>query len=131
MDSIFVKLYETDKPNANGHIYPKEVVRKALEAFQFEKIKTRRAFGVFKRGGYQVMTGEINMCDASHLITGYEEVPGGFMVTAKILDTPTGREAKTVLEANARFGMESVGELKDNTVTSMKLIAIDILENET
>jgi len=37
-NNILTLSYKTDVPNANGHIYPRETVRKAFEEYS-EKIK--------------------------------------------------------------------------------------------
>lgn len=129
-------LYETDKPNRNGRIYPKAEVKNALKEFT-STIEQRKAVGTFGQDVNSDNFAELNLCKVSHLITGYEEIPEGFLITAKILKTPNGIMLSELLDQYEKdgikmaFGTRCTAELEGNVVKNMKLISIDILPSES
>ena len=132
---IFTQLYKTDIPNRNGRIYPKVEVRKALADYA-STIQQGKALGRLGQDDYSSCY-EIKMDQVSHIITGYEEVDEGFLITAKILETPMGIVLGELLDLNAKegrsdivFGTASTGELEGNTVKNMKLISIDLIQDK-
>ena len=123
-------LYKTDVPNLNGHIYPREVVKRALEEYKTKMIDRRHSTGELQGPARS----EINLTQASHLVTGYEECLEGYLITSKVLDTPMGKVLETLLgderqESFIKYGMVSTGTLNNNVVGDMKIISIDILPN--
>ena len=123
-------LYKTDVPNLNGHIYPREVVKNALEEYKTNVIERRHSTGELQGPARS----EVNLTQASHLVTGYEECQDGFLITSMVLDTPMGKVLETLLgddtkESYIKYGMVSSGKLDNNVVNEMKIISIDILPN--
>lgn len=137
-DKIFLTLsYKTDIPTCNGHIYPKEEVRKALEKYE-STIKENKALGEFIPNGCYNRTDytKVSLNNVSHMIVGYGENPEGFDIIFKIVDTDAGKLLKNFVKESLMVGPRVIAELKDDglenfsTVHDMKIIAIDILGKE-
>jgi hypothetical protein len=132
-DQTITLLYKTDTPNANGHIYPKEVVRKAFEEYS-KKIENNMALGVLgqKTPFDPKEYARQNIEYISHSITNIEEQLEGFNITAKVLKTPKGKDLSELIDnkTEIRFGLRGIGRIEDKKVTEFKLIAVDILKKD-
>lgn len=132
MNDKFTLLYKTDIPDANGRIWPKEVVREALKEYE-ESLINRTANGEFilKSNYDRTDYTQIDIEKISHRIIQYEEVPEGFKIRARCLDTPAGKMLlDSFNEDEVKFGIRGEGEVnaEDKKISNLKIIAIDVLE---
>jgi hypothetical protein len=95
-----------DRPNANGRIYPYDILEHAVKEIQ-EDIKSRRVLGEFDHPP----DAKIHLDRVSHLLTrlwfeGRTAVFGELEVLEK---TPMGAIAKTLIESKVQLGISSRG----------------------
>lgn len=100
-----------EQKNRNGRIYPKNVLQKEAKRYSEEYISKNRAFGELGHPD----SPSINLDRVSHLITSLKEEGNIFVGKAKILETPMGKIAKSLLEGGAQLGVSSrgMGSLKE------------------
>jgi hypothetical protein len=100
-----------EQKNRNGRMYRKETLAKEVERYNEEYVKKNRAFG--ELGHPESPT--INLDRVSHLITNLKEDGNVFIGKAKILETPMGKIAKSLMEGGATLGVSSrgMGSLKN------------------
>jgi len=91
--------------NRNGHVYPKEIMKKEVKRYNKEFVEKDRAFG--ELGHPEGPT--INLDKVSHMITKLEEDGNNFMGRAKILSTPNGEIVKNLINDGAKLGVSSRG----------------------
>ncbi len=119
-----------DVPNANGDIFPKDVMTKAIEEYQ-EKIKQGKALGQLQQKGFS--KNDIDLSKVSHRIDRMELTEdGSYEVDAIVLQTPQGKLLQALLDNDIEVttNMCSMGTVKDNIVQEQKIISIDILPKE-
>jgi hypothetical protein len=85
--------------------YPKANVYEEVCRYITEKVAERNAFG--ELGHPQGPT--INLDRASHMILSLKEHGSDWIGKAKLIDTPMGRIAKTLLDEGAKLGVSSRG----------------------
>lgn len=95
----------SEKQNKNGRVYPKHILRKEVDRYMKEFVKTKRAFG--ELGHPETPT--INLDRVSHMIVDLTEDGDSWIGKAKILDTPMGKIAKNLIEGGAQLGVSSRG----------------------
>ena len=100
-----------EEKNRNGRIYPKAVLQKEARRYTEEYISKNRAFGELGHPD----SPSINLDRVSHLITSLKEDGNVFIGKAKILETPMGKIAKSLIEGGAQLGVSSrgMGSLKE------------------
>jgi hypothetical protein len=100
-----------EQKNRNGRIYRKETLAKEVNRYNEEYVQKNRAFG--ELGHPESPT--INLDRVSHLITNLKEDGNVFIGKAKILETPMGKIAKSLMEGGATLGVSSrgMGSLKN------------------
>ena len=96
--------------NRNGRMYPMETLRKEVSRYNENHIKSGRALG--ELGHPDGPT--VNLDRVSHKITGLRESGSNFIGKAKILGTPMGKIASSLLDEGVKLGVSSrgVGSLK-------------------
>ena len=98
------KLQQADVENGNGRIYPYNVL--AREVKNYEKlVKESRALGELDHPDDSV----INLKNASHLVTSIWMEGEAVMGKVKVLDTPSGKVLKSLVEAGVTLGISSRG----------------------
>jgi len=111
--------------NRNGRIYSKSLIEREVKAYNEERIKTKRSFGEMDHPKFP----SINLDRVSHLVESLV-MEGNFAIgTAKVLDTPKGRIAHTLLEAGTNLGISSrgIGSLTgENVNEDYKMICCDL-----
>lgn len=111
--SLFIQgpFLVAETKNRNGRIYRTETLKKEVDRYNEEYIKKNRAFG--ELGHPESPT--INLDRVSHLITNIKQNGNIFEGKAKILDTPMGKIAKSLMEGGATLGVSSrgMGSLKN------------------
>lgn len=107
IEGIFM---QAEKKNANGRIYPLNILSKEVERYNNDYIKRNRAFGELGHPDNP----SINLDRVSHLITQLRASGTDFIGKAKILDTPNGKIVKSLLDGGASLGVSTrgVGSLK-------------------
>lgn len=111
--------------NRNGRVYPLNEIANAVNSAS-EKIKeTNGIFGELDHP--QSLT--INLDRISHVITELKMVGNDAYGRAKILPTPMGNIAKTLIESGVRVGVSSrgAGQVTEGIVNGFGFITADIV----
>lgn len=95
---------QSDIPNRNGRIYPKNVMETQVNKYQ-DLIKAKRALSELGHPSNP----QVNLDKVSHLITELKMSGKNVMGKAKILDTPMGKIAKNLLDEGVKLGVSSRG----------------------
>jgi len=97
--------------NKNGRLYEYNTMKKEVSRYTNEYINKSRAFGEL---GHPESP-SINLDRVSHMIVGLREDGNIWIGKAKILDTPMGNIAKSLIEGGAQLGVSSrgMGSLKN------------------
>jgi hypothetical protein len=100
-----------EKKNRNGRLYEYNTMKKEVSRYTEEYINKHRAFGEL---GHPE-TPSINLDRVSHMITSLREDGNTWIGKAKILDTPMGNIARSLIEGGAQLGVSSrgMGSLKN------------------
>jgi hypothetical protein len=100
-----------EKKNRNGRLYEFNTMKKEVSRYTEEYINKHRAFGEL---GHPESP-SINLDRVSHMITSLREDGTQWIGKAKILDTPMGNIAKSLIEGGAQLGVSSrgMGSLKN------------------
>ena len=96
--------------NRNGRMYPSEVLRKEVSRYNESNIQSGRALG--ELGHPDGPT--VNLDRVSHKIVSLKENGNNFIGKAKILSTPMGKIASSLIEEGVKLGVSSrgIGSLK-------------------
>jgi hypothetical protein len=92
-----------NKPNRNNRIYPMEVLRNAVSVYNENFIKAKRAVGELNHNS----TPSIDLTKVSHIITKLQEQGNYFYGRAKILNTPMGKIAQSLIDEGVVLGVSS------------------------
>jgi Prohead core protein serine protease len=100
-----------EKKNRNGRLYEFNTMKKEVARYTEEYINKHRAFGEL---GHPESP-SINLDRVSHMITSLKEDGTQWIGKAKILDTPMGNIARSLIEGGAQLGVSSrgMGSLKN------------------
>ena len=107
IEGIFL---QGDLQNRNGRMYPINVLRKEVSRYNENHIQKGRALG--ELGHPDGPT--VNLDRVSHKITSLKESGSNFIGKAKILNTPMGKIASSLIEEGVKLGVSSrgIGSLK-------------------
>lgn len=96
--------------NRNGRMYPMETLRREVSRYNESNIQTGRALG--ELGHPDGPT--VNLDRVSHKIVSLKENGSNFIGKAKILSTPMGKIASSLLDEGVKLGVSSrgIGSLK-------------------
>ena len=96
--------------NRNGRMYPMETLAKEVNRYNESNVVTGRALG--ELGHPEGPT--VNLDRVSHKIVSLKESGSNFIGKAKILDTPMGQIAKSLIGEGVKLGVSSrgIGSLK-------------------
>ena len=115
--------------NGNGRIYPSCVLQKEVKNYQ-KLVKERRALGELDHPEESV----INLRNASHIVTACWMEEHKVMGKIKVLDTPSGKILKSLVEGGCAIGissrgMGSVTESNGQTIVEedFQLICFDVV----
>ena len=99
-----------DIQNRNGRMYPIATLRKEVSRYNENHIQTGRALG--ELGHPDGPT--VNLDRVSHKIVSLKESGSNFIGKAKILGTPMGKIATSLIEEGVKLGVSSrgIGSLK-------------------
>jgi hypothetical protein len=111
--SLFIEgpFLVAETKNRNGRLYEFNTMKKEVARYTESYINKQRAFG--ELGHPETPT--INLDRVSHMIVGLREDGNTWIGKAKILDTPMGNIAKSLIEGGAQLGVSSrgMGSLKN------------------
>jgi len=96
--------------NRNGRMYPMETLRKEVGRYSENHIQAGRALG--ELGHPDGPT--VNLDRVSHKIVSLKESGSNFIGKAKLLNTPMGKIASSLVEEGVKLGVSSrgIGSLK-------------------
>ena len=96
--------------NRNGRMYPMETLRKEVARYSESNVTSGRALG--ELGHPDSPT--VNLDRVSHKIVSLKEHGSNFIGRAKILDTPMGQIASSLIKEGVKLGVSSrgIGSLK-------------------
>lgn len=104
---------QADQKNRNGRIYPMPILEREVNRYHEEHISKNRAMGEL---GHPSNPG-LNLDRVSHMVVECRKSGKDFVGKAKILDTPMGKIAESLIQAGAKLGVSSrgMGSLKEDT----------------
>ena len=123
------RIQTAEKQNGNGRVYPVEVLKREIANYQ-KIIKDNRATGELDHPDDSV----INLKNVSHIVVECWWQGKDVMGKIKVLDTPSGRILKDLINAGVKLGISSRGlgsvqESMGKTVVQedFQLICFDIV----
>lgn len=111
--------------NKNRRIYPRHILEREVMTYQ-GRIREKRAVGELEHPASPM----INLERVSHLVEHLEMQGNNVYGVAKVLDTPLGRIAKTLMSEGIKLGVSTrgLGTLNGNKVeSSYSMRAIDMV----
>mgnify|MGYP003658206899 FL=1 len=123
------RMQTCEKKNGNGRVYPCKTLQREIQNYMVV-IKDNRSLGELDHPDDSV----INLRNASHIVTDMWWEGKDVMGKIKVLDTPSGRILKDLINAGVKLGISSrglgsVNEVAGNTVVQedFELICFDIV----
>jgi hypothetical protein len=123
------KLQTADKQNGNGRVYPYEVLKREMDNYM-KIVKDSRACGELDHPDDSV----VNLKNVSHIATDIWWEGKNVMGKLKVLDTPSGRILKDLINAGVKLGISSrgLGSVKESAGQTVvendfQLICFDIV----
>ena len=98
------KLQQANTENGNGRIYPYNVLVREVKNYE-KLVRESRALGELDHPDGSV----INLKNASHLVTSIWMEGDSVMGKVKVLDTPSGKVLKSLVESGVKLGISSRG----------------------
>lgn len=118
---------QADERNRNGRIYPYKILSEEVNRYNNEFVKTHRAIGGLDHSDSPT----VKLSDACHIVTELNMPDKIAYGTAKILDTPQGNIAKSLIDEGVQLAVSSkaLGSLSPDGVVgdNFKLYAIDLV----
>ena len=111
----------SERRNKNGRLYEYNTMKKEVSRYTNEYINKNRAFG--ELGHPDSPT--INLDRVSHMITSLREDGNQWIGKAKILETPMGKIAKSLIESGAQLGVSSRGMGSLKNVNGVNIVQPD------
>ena len=110
--SMFIEgiFLQGDLQNRNGRMYPMSVLRKEVQRYNENHVKSGRALR--ELGHPEGPT--VNLDRVSHKIVSLRESGSNFIGKAKLLSTPMGKIAQSLIDEGVKLGVSSrgIGSLK-------------------
>ena len=123
------KLQEADVQNGNGRVYPMNIMEREVKKYA-EVVNDRRALGELDHPDSSI----INLVNVSHMVTEVWMDGPSVMGKIKVLETPSGKILKALVESGVKTGissrgMGSVKEQMGKTIVEddFQLICFDIV----
>ena len=102
IEGIFL---QADIKNRNGRCYPIETLSREVNRYNENYVAKGRALGELGHPNGPT----VNLDRVSHMITSLKEDGPNFMGKAKILDTPMGKIASSLISEGVKLGVSSRG----------------------
>ena len=121
--SLFIEgpFLVAETKNRNGRLYEFSTMKKEVARYTESYINKQRAFG--ELGHPETPT--INLDRVSHIITSLREDGNQWIGKAKILDTPMGNIARSLIEGGAQLGVSSRGMGSLKSVNGVNIVQPD------
>lgn len=102
---------QADKQNRNNRVYPLDIVKREVEAYNTKFVSQNRALGELGHPD----TPTVNLDRVAHLIKELQLDGSNVVGKAKLLDTPCGKIAKNLVNEGIKLGVSSrgLGSLKE------------------
>jgi len=97
-------MQKADQENGNGRVYGKKILEREVQNYQ-KMIDDRRALGELDHPEDSV----VNLKNASHIVTKMWWDNNNVMGKVKVLDTPSGKILKSLVESGVKLGISSRG----------------------
>ena len=113
--------------NRNNRLYPLDELKREASRYIEEMVTPGRAMGELNHP----TTAEVDLERACHMVTELTQDGNVFYGKSKVLTTPCGQIVRSLINDGVKVGMSTraLGTLEEgsdfNTVTNMKLVAID------
>ena len=111
----------SERTNKNGRLYKEETMRKEVSRYTEEYINQNRAFGELGHPD----SPSINLERVSHLNVSLRQEGNVWIGKAKILETPMGNIAKSLIEGGAQLGVSSRGMGSLKAVNGVNIVQDD------
>ena len=125
------KIQEGDRKNGNGRIYPTNILSREVDNYK-AIVKEKRALGELDHPESSI----INLNNVSHMVVDVWMDGKSVMGKLKVMDTPSGKILKSLIEGGAQLGISSRGlgsveEKGGNTIVQddFQLICFDIVSD--
>ena len=122
-------MQKSDTQNGNGRVYPHPILEREMKNYQ-KLVKEKRALGELDHPDDSV----INLKNASHMVTDVWWDGNNVMGKAQVLDTPSGKILRSLVDSGVTLGissrgMGSVNESNGQTVVEdeFQLICFDFV----
>ena len=126
-DLVMAGLFiQGEVKNQNGRVYPREEIRNAVESVRQRLSKGETVLGELDHPEEL----QINLDRVSHIITDMHCDNADGMGKLKIIDTPMGNIARSLLKAGAKLGVSSRGSGNVNEsgrVSDFDIVTVDIV----
>jgi len=126
-DLVMAGLFiQGEVKNQNGRVYPKDEIRRAVESVRQRLSKGETVLGELDHPEEL----QINLDRVSHIITDMHCDNADGMGKLKIIDTPMGNIARSLLKAGAKLGVSSRGSGNVNEsgrVSDFDIVTVDIV----
>ena len=107
--------------NKNKRMYREETMRNEVNRYSEEYINKNRAFGELGHPD----TPSINLDRVSHIIVGLRQEGTAWIGKAKILETPMGNIARSLIEGGAQLGVSSRGMGSLKAINGVNIVQDD------
>ena len=97
-------MQKANQPNGNGRTYPRQVLMREVENYK-KLVREKRALGELDHPEDSV----INLKNASHMVTDVWWDGDSVMGKIEVLDTPSGKILKDLLNSGVKLGISSRG----------------------
>lgn len=91
--------------NGNGRLYPIEILDREVARYTKDKIEKHCAYGELGHPS----TPTINLDRVSHMVKSFRKEGNNYWGRAKLVDTPMGNIAKSLIDEGASLGVSSRG----------------------
>ena len=129
MLSGLMQMAETK--NGNGRVYQQAILERAVKNYA-QLVKEKRALGELDHPDSSV----INLNNASHMVTKIWMEGNKCMGTIRVLDTPSGKILRSLVESGVQLGISSrgMGSVKENNGITLveddfQLICFDMVSD--
>jgi hypothetical protein len=121
--SLFIEgpFLVSERKNKNGRLYEYDTMKKEVARYSEEYVNKNRAFGELGHPD----TPSINLDRVSHMIVGLKEDGNQWIGKAKILDTPMGNIARSLIEGGGQLGVSSRGMGSLKNVNGVNIVQDD------
>jgi len=103
---------QSEVKNRNGRMYPESTMDKEVARYMLEKVNKNTAYGELGHPD----SPSINLDRVSHMIVDLRKEGTNYIGKAKIMETPMGNIARSLLEGGANLGVSSraLGSIRMN-----------------